>query len=294
MTPLKMPWDEIRREYETTRMGWLALATKYGIASKTTLKRRARAEAWERDEKAIAERQRLADAVHDDTAIPVTLDEALAQSPYLPPPVTGCRGQDAQLPFGHGEAASCSVPAQPPPLTDPDAVGQADVLRLVTPGNLADAQAAVQRQQLALAAEVQLTGLLLMRRLQGVLQPPVAPDQADEPKEALMLGNLQRLIRVNPDRETLAGLVTTATKTIEAGTAMARKALAMDLPGGTTKPGADQPVADPAAAAEATSRNRIALLNSMTPEMAEKMREWAEKVQRERREARILAATNVG
>jgi hypothetical protein len=70
MTP---PWDEIRREYSTTRISLMALAAKYGIASKTALTRRAKAEGCECDETALAERQALADAVLDKLAMRVTL-----------------------------------------------------------------------------------------------------------------------------------------------------------------------------------------------------------------------------
>jgi hypothetical protein len=285
MSHRNMPWDQIRQAYETTETPLGTLAKQFGIPSRTTLVRRAEAEGWQKNLEAIAERNRLADAVLDRTAEPATLDEALAAPPYMPPPqpASGHRQPAMQVPVD-------LVPVDLVP-ADPEGVGYADVQRLLIVAELAEQQAAVRRQQLALAAEVQLTGLLLLRRIQGVLQPPVAPDQAGGPEEELMLGNLQRLIRVNPDKETLAGLVGVAAKTIEAGVGMARKALAMDLPGGMAKPGAAQAVANPAPSADATSRNRIALLNSMTPEMAEKMRDWALKVQQERREAQIAAAT---
>jgi hypothetical protein len=104
---------------------------------------------------------------------------------------------------------------------------------------------------------------------------------------------IDSLIRVNPDRETLNGLVTTGVKAMEAGINMERKARGMDQIGGGK---AAIPVAPCIAPHEGTTappssavKQAIAMLDWMEPEMAMKMREWAVKVQREKREAEIAA-----
>jgi len=47
-------WDAARLDYETTDVGWRALAARYGIKSDNTLRRRATAEGWRRDHLAIS------------------------------------------------------------------------------------------------------------------------------------------------------------------------------------------------------------------------------------------------
>lgn len=49
-------WDAIRRDYETTPVGWTTLACRYGFKSKTSIRRRAQREGWKRDVQAITER----------------------------------------------------------------------------------------------------------------------------------------------------------------------------------------------------------------------------------------------
>lgn len=130
--------------------------------------------------------------------------------------------------------------------------------------------------QAELAVEMQMTGLLLLRRLQGVLQPP----SDDEAAEAVMLGNLQRLIRVNPERETLAGLLAAACKTVEMGLAIERRALA----DAANKP---PPEAAP-------WKSGAELLKGMDVETALKLRACAVKIQNEKRQAEIDAAAKSG
>jgi hypothetical protein len=139
----------------------------------------------------------------------------------------------------------------------------------------------VPNQQLtpeAIAVEVQRTGLLLLRRIQGVLPPP-----SDDPNdEALTVGNLQRLIRVNPERETLSGLLAAAVKTIETGMAMERRARA--------DAAAQLAAAGGGGSDESLAQRAVALIETMDVETAEKMRAWAVTVQHQQREARIAEA----
>jgi hypothetical protein len=84
-----------------------------------------------------------------------------------------------------------------------------DALALVT-RHLTPAEATQNRAQreLALARLVQRTSLLVLERMEQVLQRPGRPGGAefdeDPIGEAVLVANLQRLIRVNPDRKTLA------------------------------------------------------------------------------------------
>jgi hypothetical protein len=95
-----------------------------------------------------------------------------------------------------------------------------DALALVT-RHLTPAEATQNRAQreLALARLLQRTSLLVLERVEQVLQRPGRPSGAkfdDDPiGEAVLVANLQRLIRVNPDRKTLANLLSTAIKGVE-------------------------------------------------------------------------------
>jgi hypothetical protein len=140
-------------------------------------------------------------------------------------------------------------------------------------------------RQMAAAAVIQETSLLLLRRLAGVLQPPdydiaAAGDGQERDMEAL--GNLQRLIRINPDRETLAGLVSAGAKAYEVGIAMERRAVA----DAEVKP-AD---GEKERAAAQIQQNGLDMLKLLDVSTAEKLRTWAMQIQRERREAEIAAA----
>jgi len=129
----------------------------------------------------------------------------------------------------------------------------------------------------ALATAIQLAGLGLLQRFLGVVQPP----SDNEAGEALALGNLQRLIRVNPDRETLANLGLAACKMIEMGVTLEKRALAMEVK------------ASPAPAEAYNSKQAMAMLERMDPETALRMRAWAVRIQQEQRQAQIDQAKQV-
>jgi uncharacterized protein YjcR len=62
-------WQTLRQEWETTDVGFIALARKHGISSVTTVKRRQAKEGWSKDQEVIAARRSLANAVLDHRAI---------------------------------------------------------------------------------------------------------------------------------------------------------------------------------------------------------------------------------
>jgi hypothetical protein len=122
----------------------------------------------------------------------------------------------------------------------------------------------------------------VLERIGQVLQrpgPPGGTEFDDDPiGEAVLVANLQRLIRVNPDRETLANLLSTAVKGVESGIAMERRALAPDETG---------KLAGVPTAGESGGGSRLAreFLRQMDDETMEKMRAWALEVQRQQRQA---------
>jgi hypothetical protein len=271
-----LPWDEIRRAWQTTRTSMAALAAKYGIGSVTTLKRRRTDEGWKRDADVAAAKPSPAAVIADATALP-----GVAKTSGAPPTPGGGQPRGTHQPGPREPVATRPAPA------DRDAagagvMGSAEQLILDTP--LERLRETSFARQMAGAAVVQKTALLLLRRLAGVLQPPShemdGVGGGQEP-DTEALGNLQRLIRINPDRETLAGLIAAGVKAYEVGVAMERRALADPVV---------KPVDGDKERAAPVQRNGGDLLRFVDPATAEKMRLWAKQIARERREAEIAAA----
>jgi hypothetical protein len=276
-----LPWHEIRRAWETSEISMAALASKYGVSSVTTLKRRRTDEAWKRDADVVAANQSLADVISDAAALP-----GVAEAAEGPLSAGRLRG-DRQA---HGR----EVPAREPVMTRlahvdrdvADGVGLASAEQLVNHTPLERVRETSFARQTALAWVAQDTSALLLRRIAGVLQPP--SDEMDDARggqeqDMEALGNLQRLIRINPDRETLAGLVAAGIKSLELGIAMERRAVA-DV---VVKPAAG---GDEMRAAQ-VQRNGPDMLKWMGVETTQKLRAWALEIEEERRAAEIAATT---
>jgi hypothetical protein len=266
-----LPWDEIRRAWETSEISMAALGSKHGVSSVTTLKRRCTAEGWKRDAGVVAAKPSLADVISE---------------------AADGRVSAGRLRGDH-QAHERAVPAREPvtmrqaPVDRDvaDGVGVASAEQLVNHTPLEQMRETSFARQMALAGVVQETSLLLLRRLAGVLQPP--SDEMDnarggQEQDREALGNLQRLIRINPDRETLMGLVTAGITSLERGIAMERRAVADAV----VKPAAG---GDEMRAAQ-VQRNSLDLLKRMDLPTAEKMRALVMEIQQERREAAIAAA----
>ena len=264
----KLPWAEIQREWETTKISLTALAKKYAIRSKTTVLRRVQAEGWVREVDAGDARPARGAVIADPAA---TMDKAAAS-------------EGGMATAGHERASA------PPPASGASADGEIDVSpeTFLEAGRLglASLQDPIAARHLAIAYVVQETGVMLMRRLQAVLKPPVIDpdglhDMGDRAREggdeADMLGNLQRLIRVNPDRETLTALIRTAGKTLELGLNMERRALA-DM--------AARPQPKPAETGKPRMTMRQ-MIETMPIETVVHLRAWAVKLQQDQREAEI-------
>lgn len=153
----------------------------------------------------------------------------------------------------------------------------ADVLAVGLRPTGIEALAGKIERELAEAREVQVAALLMLQRIRAVLQLP--PDDPEDPAdEARTLANLRRLIRINPDRDTLSKLMTTASKALEA---MERRALTPAVIGKALL------------APEQPAGARIAeeFLSKMDVPTTLKLRQWALEVQQEqRRRAEITAA----
>jgi hypothetical protein len=266
-----LPWHEIRRAWETSEISMASLGSKYGVSSVTTLKRRRTDEGWKRDADVVAAKPSLAEVISEAADGPVSAGRLR----------------------GDRQAHGCEAPAREPVTMRQahvdrgvaDGVGLASAEQLVNHTPLERVRETSFARQMALARVVQGTSVLLLRRLAGVLQPPSDEmDDASGGQEQDMeaLGNLQRLIRINPDRETLAGLVTAGIKSLERGIAMERRAIA-DV---VVKPAAG---GDEVRAAQ-VQRNGLDILKRMDLATAKKMRAWVMEIQHERREAEIAAA----
>jgi hypothetical protein len=257
----KLPWAEIQREWETTKISLTALTRKHAIPSKTTMLRRRNTEGWVREVDAGAARPARGAVIADPAAITVKAEAseggvATARHERAP------RASSASGASADGEAD-----------LSPEAFLEAGRLELAS---LRDPIAA---RHLAMAYVVQETGLMLTRRLQAVLKPPVIdPDGRHAvSQEAAALSNLQRLIRVNPERETLTGLIRTAGKMLELGLNMERRALA-DM---AARP---QPKPSDSGKPRMTMRQMI---DTMPIETVVHLRTWAVKLQQDQREAEI-------
>jgi hypothetical protein len=201
-------WQTLRQEWETTDVGFIALARKHGISSVTTVKRRQAKEGWSKDQEVIAARRSLANAVLDHTA---------------------SRATPTRWPIDRDDDRSNQgYPAiAPPPM-----------------------RASRRRRSVAMCP------VMMIRRMCPTRWP---------------------WIRVNPDRETLANLLSTAVKGVESGIVMKRRALAPDETG---------KLAGVPTAGESGGGSRLAreFLRQMDDETTEKMRTWALEVQRQQRQ----------
>jgi hypothetical protein len=254
-----LPWEAIRRDWETTAINMVALAHKYGVASTTTLTRRRGAESWKRG----------ADVCETQPGA----DDGDFQNRQA---TSG--GQSAAAPRTSADRSADRT--EPPPSKPRD--GSAPVDPTVAHGRdtaLSPTQNHFGRAA-ALGIQVQETASLVLERVRGVLRPPSGDAAADE---AVIQANLQQLIRVNPERETLAGLLTAGTKAVDLGVTMERRALAAEV---ASKP-APGSLGTPAGSGSNLARE---ILQGMDPETVERMRAWALEVQRKQREAQITAA----
>jgi hypothetical protein len=262
-----LPWAAIRREWETSPIDMTALARKYGVASTTTLTRRRVSEGWKRDPAAVEARQALADVISDAMAIEGTAAPAtgkqFAATLWKP---------REERPLESGDFRSAPVPPRP----EDAAASELDAEMLRAQRDLSHAMATRSQRGVALAIVVQRMGLHLAQRVDGVLQPPSEGGEDD----ASVLGDLQRLIRVNPDRETLASLATVAGKTIDLGQAMERRALA----DAASRPA----VSDPSA--EAIDGDMTAIINRVDTATAWKLRMIMLEIQQEQRATQIASA----
>jgi hypothetical protein len=267
-----LPWEAIRREWETSLIDMVALARKYGVASTTTLTRRRDSEGWKRNVAVVEARQALADVISDAMAIDGTAEAATGK------PIASALWQPGEdRPLDKGKFPSAPVPPRDgAAMPENTAASELDAEMLLAPRHLGHAIATSRQRGVALALVLQRVGLLMLNRVEGVLQPPGENAEG----EALVLGDLQRLIRVNPERETLSGLVATAGKALELGATLERRAIAADA---TNKPASGIP----GIPIELGSNMAREILQRMDPDAVERVHAWALEMQRKQREAQV-------
>ena len=207
-------WQQIREEYETTDATVDGLARKHGLKSANSIRRKIQSDGWKRNQEAIA--------AHVTTR---TIGEAAVEEG----PPTRSRGpQTIQKNISahiRAEEARARTPTideagedvSPPP--ERAAALETEEQEIATARGVAGHNAKVILQQLRSGEEVEGVGLTVLRAISAYL---CASDEDVMPLA-------RRLIGLNPDRETMQGLMLAATNLVKSGTAMKRQALAMDV-----------------------------------------------------------------
>lgn len=300
-----LPWDEIRRRYETEGMTIADLQRHYHVASRTTLTRRRDREGWVVSvadtatgmRPIVAAMAEMAEPDPDEDALPEWGGE-LAPEP-VPEPVQEPAPEPAK-PRRRRRAASHAEPsplmprlapdpprpAAPPPeiasepAIEPDRVlepteeelSEAMEQRAMTLVNkLTRVQASRIHKQLGIADEVQQVGLRILRTISRMFEP----SNGDPELEAEVQQAVVRLIRVNADRETLAGLVKAASDVVHKGITIERVALGMDIP--ARQLGGPVPEMPPSV----TDKPAIGLIQKLDYDTAKKLRDLAVEMKRE-------------
>jgi hypothetical protein len=267
------PWAEIREEYRRgARMD--ALKVHYGFASTTTVSRKAAEEGWVRDLVGIAQGIAQGAAAFEIAEAKRNIAADLAEGPV--PPVRA-ESIMRRLPISERIVPSALANL---------GLDDLDEQNLIEAHNLGHAQADKIKSQLSVAQEVQLGGLLLLRRLMATLTDPGdLPVDQHHPDEIRVVANIQRVIRINPDKDTLAGLMTAAGRMVELGVRIERRALNMDAVQGNATP--EPP---PEAGRQALAHDPLLMAGRMGLDSQRLMRQLAEQMVRERREAQIEGA----
>jgi hypothetical protein len=268
---VSLDWAAIREEWETTRIGLNELARKHGISSSTTIRRRRTVENWTKNEAVVA-----SEAILDSFAIdePPATASADPELPLDAPPPGKMVALNWKPP---GDRPQEHLPQPPERLgSTENLTGMSATERLLrTVTEAEDALAIKSRRELIVARTMQLSGVLVHESIQALLTSGTNPNPALE--EARMVRYLQRLIRLNPDRDSLAGLLTAASKCMDMGVAMERQALAEAAAAKAAQPKSNE---------DSYSLIRE-FISKLDVETAMKMRQFVLEVQAKRREAEI-------
>jgi hypothetical protein len=260
-----LDWVEMRRQFEVDGVSLSELARRHGVASMTTVSRRAKSEQWVKpgqgavtDLAPVVAVARIApppiqyqgpsqpEADRDAEVIPVS--EAIAESVL----------------HATAEAMNAEQPEQPS----------------ISVHHLAAVQSGRIREQLAISEEVTSTGRKLLASIRDMLD-----DDPDDPdKVARASAALRRLVGVNPDRETLAGLLKASSDIITRGLDIERRALGMDIRqrGGAAQPDPVEQLTRPGPARPAAT-----LIKRLDMDLMKRLRESAQQAIQDRRRKEI-------
>jgi len=269
------PWDEIRRLYETTPIGVPSLQKKYGFASRTTINRRKAKEGWKKqvDEliSVAAAEQIVADIRREQEAQapapepepdPAVVQAIQEMRIYDPVPESDPAPEPASDEAEHVRAADVGRSGMVPSVEDLESRRDAVVVQM------AGIHADRIRAQLTRAGEMQQVGTGILRLIMAATVPA---NTTDGVTLALKQQAVMNLCGVNPDRETLAGLLKAACDILSKGIGLERQVLGIATPE-KTKVGVGVVITNNTGpAADPSSPGKV--LKSLDTKSAWKMRE---------------------
>lgn len=255
-------WAEMRRLYEQEGVSRSEIQRRFGFRSGTTIARRIRAEDWRSPRNPLP----LTLQYGDSGEVAVAADDAPAPDDEV-----------TVIPMAAlvAERALRDTARQ---IMD-DAPGSPEV---IGPSHLAALHTERIKEQLAMSKEVTNVGRLVLSRIAELFTA------GDEGSMERARAALVSLTNVNPDKDTLAGLLKAAADVVRQGVTIERLALGMDT---RRKPGEQN---NPIPELVSPKRAAGALIAQMDPEMAFKLRALAQRTILERRQREIQTQVEDG
>lgn len=270
-----LDWTEIRRQHEEDGYSISALTRIHKVPSRTTIARRAKAEEWQM------------------SAVDV------------PPPPNPKPRQPTSDPAPQPEPAPAPEPPKPelPPFDETEIIPMAEIVaeqalftaaadiqdekfepEVMGPERLAQLHTERIKDQLVIASRVTGAGMQVFEIISTLL------DADDDPLTVARASiALRKLTNVNPDRDTLAGLLKAAADVVSKGLDIERRALGMDLRrSAPPERGSDQPT-NPLSVLADTTRPGARLIKMLDADMAFKLREMAQRTIMAKRQNEIAA-----
>jgi hypothetical protein len=259
-------WVEIRRQYEFDGVGAQALARQHDIASVTTIRRKIKAEEWKTPAEREAEAQRTTQYVPPE---PV----AEPEEPPAPQQPADDESDVEMIPMSEvvAERALHDTAKQ----IRAETADAGDVMGV---HDLAALHTQRIKDQLELSSQVTAAGMRVFAIIGELLDTDSDPKMVERAQAAL-----NKLTNVNPDRDTLAGLLKAAADVVARGVGIERRALGMDV---KRRPGAPE---DPVPELASPRRPAGNLIKLMDPATAFKLREMVQRQIMERRQNEIAA-----
>ena len=248
-----MNWIEVRRQYEVDGLSAAALTQQYRLKSRTTIARRVQAEGW--------------------------------VSPRVPKPSQLIKADPDPMPEPPApevEIIPMATIVAEKALEDTarDLVGSGASGEIIGPNALAELHTQRIKEQLALSKEVSGTGRQVFSLIRQMLDPGADPETEIAARTAML-----RLTNVNPDKDTLAGLMKAAADVIKVGVSLERQALGMDV---RRKPGDAN---DPLPEMRSPKRTAAKLIEALDADTAYKLRSALQARMQQKRQDEIKAQT---